>query len=271
MMALVILEGTGYLLFPLFIGFALDDMVDGSYAGLINLGILGVVEMILGAGRRFFDTRIYARVYIDMGAKIIDDNPEESKSVISARVHMFEELISFMEKSIPEIITSLVGLIGTVIIIQSFSLFIFTGCIICLVLSIVVFGITSKRTLRFNRNYNDMMEEQVRIIETRNPVRVNKYLKNLMRWSIKLSDLETINFSIIWLGMMGLLVFSIYDTASSAEAVQYGSVLTIVMYVFYFVENAQYMPYYYQHWLRLKEILRRLSNEKLEEVPLTNS
>ncbi len=261
-LALVVAEGIGFLLFPLFIGYAVNDMVNGSHNGLINLAILGVMELVVSSGRRFFDTRVYAKVFKEIGAKIINENHKQTDSVISARVNMFEELIYFMEKSMPEILVSLVSVIGTVIIIYSFSISIFTGCLLSLMLTAVVFGTTSKRTIRYNKNYNDTMEEQVKTIESRNPIKVDKYFKNLMRWAIKLSDMETINFSIIWLGMVGLLVFSIYNVTTASEVVQYGTMLTIVMYVFSFIQHTEYMPYYYQQWLRLNEIAGRLATNE---------
>jgi len=257
-LTLVILQSTGFLLFPLLIGYAIDDLIDGSIAGLINLGILGGVELIVGTGRRFYDTRVYARIYKKLASKIINEDKKSSESVLSARVHMFEEMIWFLEKSLPELITGMVILLGTMVILYSFSMPIFLGCLAALSLIILVFGITSSKTMRYNRNYNDMMEDQVAVIKNRDPIRVQNYVRNLMRWTVKLSDLETINFSVTWIGMIALLIYSVHDSITSGE-IHYGAVTTVVMYVFSFIENAEYMPQYYQQWIRLKEISNRLS------------
>ena len=57
--------------------------------------------------------------------------------------------------------------------------------------------------------------------------------------------------------MMGLLVFSI---ASAAETtVVYGTVFAVVMYVFQFAESVTLLPFYYQQWLRLREVSGRLT------------
>ena len=81
-----------------------------------------------------------------------------------------------------------------------------------------------------------------------------------MKWNIKLSDLETINFSIIWFFMISLLIFSI--KTASENALEYGTVFALIMYVFEFIENSLTLPLYYQNLIRLKEISNRLNQEK---------
>ncbi|HAA10711.1 MAG TPA: hypothetical protein DCE41_03060, partial [Cytophagales bacterium] len=44
------------ILFPLFIGFAIDDALEGSARGTIELGVLGLAELIVGMGRRVYDS-----------------------------------------------------------------------------------------------------------------------------------------------------------------------------------------------------------------------
>ena len=78
-----------------------------------------------------------------------------------------------------------------------------------------------------------------------------------MRWNIRLSDLEAANFGIVWLFMVGLLVFSINSAAD--DNVDYGIIFAVVMYVFQFSESVTLLPFYYQQWLRLREISGRLT------------
>ncbi len=74
---------------------------------------------------------------------------------------------------------------------------------------------------------------------------------------IKLSDLEAANFGIVWVLTVGLLVFSVAEAAE--RTVEYGMVLAVVMYVFEFAESVTLLPFYYQQWLRLREISGRLT------------
>lgn len=259
---LVLLEGYLFVLFPLYIGYAIDGLLNDSYIGLYKLGALGIAELIVGSARRFYDSRIYAGIYEELGSKVITEDTESTTSILTARVNMFKELVEFFENTFPELFHSAINLIGTVVILYSFSLNIFLGCLLLVVLIVLVFGVTTKRTISYNHHYNNALEEQVNVIEKREPQKVRLYMKDLMRWNIKLSDLETINFSIIWLGMIGLLIYSIVETVNGGEhVVQYGAVLSVVMYVFQFAEGSLAIPEHYQEWLRLNEISSRLKND----------
>ncbi|MXX72622.1 MAG: hypothetical protein F4205_08970 [Gemmatimonadetes bacterium] len=79
----------------------------------------------------------------------------------------------------------------------------------------------------------------------------------MMRWNIRLSDLEAANFGINWVLMIALLVFAV--SAATTETAEYGTVFAVVMYVFQFVESMLMLPFFYQEWLRLREISVRLA------------
>ena len=80
----------------------------------------------------------------------------------------------------------------------------------------------------------------------------------MMRWNIRLSDLEAANFGINWVFMIALLVFAV--SAAVTEAPEYGAVFALVMYVFQFMESVMMLPLFYQQWLRLREISGRLAS-----------
>ena len=107
------------------------------------------------------------------------------------------------------------------------------------------------------------MERQVDIISKNEVPGLKNHLRDLMNWNIKLSDLETINFSVVWVFMMGFLVVSIIWAAGEGES-NYGKVFSLVMYVFQYIESVVTLPFFYQQWLRLREISGRLSH--IEEV-----
>lgn len=54
---LVILEGMSFLILPLVIGKAIDDLLVQSYVGVQILIVLCIVTTTLGAVRRMYDTR----------------------------------------------------------------------------------------------------------------------------------------------------------------------------------------------------------------------
>lgn len=172
---------------------------------------------------------------------------------------MLEEVVEFMENSLPALIQNIVGLVGIIVIIAFLNIKIFWGGIITLILIFIIYLITEKRTLYFHQSYNNELEKQVDIITTNDPQKLSQHLHRTMHWNMKLSDLEAGNFSLSWLILMVLLVASII-IAIQDGIVQYGALFALIVYVFDLIESIMTLPLFYQHWIRLSEIIRRLDN-----------
>lgn len=253
---LVLAEAGLSILFPLIIGFAIDDALVQNYNGAIYLGILGFLSLLIGAGRRFFDTRFYAQIFEQLSLKLHEQLHSVNTSTKTARLRMLTEIVEFFENDIPQVITNSISLIGTLIILYTLNWSIFGMCLAIVFLIILVYGLTGKRTYQYNEAYNNELEQQVNTVEKNNLIELKSHIRRLMKWNIKLSDLETFNFSIVWMVMMGALVYSIIITVNSGVT-QYGAIFAIIMYVFQFMENVFVLPLFYQQWLRLIEIINR--------------
>ncbi len=259
-LSLVVTESILDLLFPLFIGFAINSLLEQSYAGVIALGLLGVLALIVGSGRRFYDTRAYAGIYATLSTEMVarEQEKEQSISTISARASLLTEFVEFLENSMPIIITSIIGLVGILAILSSLNLAVFAASLALLVLVIIVYLLSGKWNFRYNKEYNDALENQVAALSTQDMGVIDKHFKTIMRWNIKLSDLETVNYFAIWLGIIGLLVYSPIAVIDSGIA-NYGLVFSILMYVFQYIESVVTLPYYIQQLIRLQEISGRLN------------
>lgn len=258
---LIVFDAIAMLLFPLFMGYAINGAIESQFGGAIKLGILGLIAILVGATRRFFDSRFYAKVFRKYGEKISNLKVGHDASKKAARLNMLRELIEFMENSFPALVASLIGFVGVLLIIFGLNHFVFLASILCAVLIVIIYAMSSNRTIRLNKSYNDEVEQQVNIIADANPRAVNNHLFNITKWNIKLSDLEMSNYSISWLFLMALLLFSI--VIAGKETITYGALFALIMYVFDFMQSVISLPLFYQQWLRLKEINGRL-NEVLE-------
>lgn len=263
---LVILEAFSILFFPLFIGWAINDLLEKKLEGIYYLAGLGAFSLLVGGIRRFYDSRAYAKIFEVLGAESVNSHSTQTSSESSARLNMLKELIEFFEDSFPALINNLIGLVGTLFIVFILDQKIFWGGIIILGLIFIVYYLTSEKTLRYNKEYNNEMEKQVDIITNKDKHLLKKHISGLMRANIKLSDLETINFSVIWLIMIALLIYSIVSSIDGG-IIEYGVIFSLIMYVFQFIESSMSLPLYYQQWLRLVDISERLKHipEKVAE------
>ncbi len=257
---LILLEAALAILFPLFIGYAIDSAINGSHYGAIQLGLLGVAALLVGVGRRVFDSRFYAKIYQSIGTSAISKMEDNVSSKKSARLGMLREFIEFLENALPELISNIIGLIGVIAIIATLNLNVFYGSLIVTIIIFLIYWLTSSKTIKLNKLSNDEFEKQVDVISKNDEQELNLHLKEMMKWNIKLSDLEAINFSISWMVMIAFLVASIIISVSDG-IVKYGALFSLIMYVFQYMENVINLPLFYQNWLRLKEI-----KERLEEV-----
>ena len=151
----------------------------------------------------------------------------------------------------------MIGLGGTVLILSALNLPVFLGCLVVAVGTVALYALTGGLTTRYNQGLNDEHERQVDAVDSGDPARLGKHLRAMMRWNIRLSDLEAANFGINWVFMIALLVFAV--SAATTETAEYGTVFAVVMYVFQFVESMLMLPFFYQEWLRLREISGRLA------------
>lgn len=256
-MSLVVLEAAGWILFPLFIGRAIDSVLAGSTRGLHELAALGIGTMLIAIFRRLVDSRAYSRIYVGLGEEIVGGDADSDTSTRTARLGMLREIVEFFENSLPALVNSVLGLAGTVLILWLLNIPVFLGCVVVAVATMTLYAVTGRLTTRYNEGYNDQYERQVDAVGSGDPVQLGRHLRAMMRWNIRLSDLEAANFGVNWVFMTGLLVFAV--AAAAEQTLEYGAVFAIVMYVFQFVESMLGIPLYYQQWLRLREISGRFA------------
>ncbi|MEO1060510.1 MAG: ABC transporter six-transmembrane domain-containing protein [Actinomycetota bacterium] len=258
-LSLVVLEAAALLLFPLVIGLAIDDLLQDELGGVALLGGLGVVTLAVGALRRLIDTRTYARIYETTASELAAAEHERGTDVstVAARTTLLNEFIEFLENSMPMIVNSAVGIVGTLIILARIDVGVFAASLGLAVLVTVVYAATGRRNLALTTGYNDELERQVGALSTRTAGGARRHFAELMRWNRTLSDLETINFSLIYLGVIALLVYSPIAVVDGADP-QYGFVFATIMYVLQYVESVLETPLFLQQLIRLREISQRL-------------
>jgi ABC-type siderophore export system fused ATPase/permease subunit len=154
---MVILESVGWILFPLVIGIAINDYLEGSNRGLVIFALLGIATLVLMTVRRLYDTRLYSKIYEQIGIVSTEQNTQLSTK--TARLNMLREIVEFFEHSMPELINSFAVLFGSLFFLALLSIKVFFAALI-----VLIYGLSSKKTLRYNHEFNDEYEKQVDIV-----------------------------------------------------------------------------------------------------------
>ena len=258
--ALLISEALVTLLFPLAIGFSVDSLTEDNPVGLIALGVLCVVVLVLSAGRRFYDTRVYAAVYRDLATSLVarKRNAGGTTTALTAQVNLLSEIVEFLENWLPELLAAMIGFVGVILLLGFIDFWLMVCCLVASGFVIVIYRFSEARIFAYNKHQNDEFEKRVAVLKENRKRRIEVHFWRIMKWNIKLSDLETLNYSGVWIILACLLLVSIVLVVGNAS-ISYGQKITSIMYVFQYIEVVMSFPLFYQQIIRLKEITGRLS------------
>jgi len=251
---LIVAETAGLVVVPFVIGLALDDRLNGSNDGLMLLAGIGLLTMLLATVRRLHDVRLYSRIYQRAGANALQHDASLSEK--TARLNLLREVVDFLEYSMPELIGGIVTFVGVLVFLAELSIPVFVGALVMTVLIVVIYAATTRRTVASNRGYNDEYERQVDVLQRHDNARTHQHIGLLNSWSIKLSDVDTINYALSMILTVALQVFAIVSVTRAG--LDEGTLLSVVLYVFQFSATAAFLPVSWQEYLRLRDILGRM-------------
>ncbi|MEM7216679.1 MAG: ABC transporter six-transmembrane domain-containing protein, partial [Pseudomonadota bacterium] len=108
---LTLLETALAILVPLFIGFAIDGLLEKELADFYWLGAVLGVLIIISVCRRIYDTRVYGTIRVELGKELIARSSRKPVSTQNAQLGMSRELVDFLEEQVPALMNSAVQLI----------------------------------------------------------------------------------------------------------------------------------------------------------------
>ena len=254
------LEMLGNLLRFYFFGEAINDLIKGSYHGLIVLTIVHLVYLTIGTIRHMYDTRTYSAIYTSLVTKFLSrrfSTIEVSK--LSAHSTLAREFVDFLEHDLVYVIEAAYNLLGSLILLFFYDKTVVLVCLLILLPVIVVSYFYGKKMRQLNRQKNDELEKQVDTISTGNNTTIRQHYNNLRKWQVRISDKEAWNFG--FMEIMVLLAIGISLLVSKNmhnPAVLAGSLFGIYSYILKFASGLDTIPYTVQRLSSLSDITRRI-------------
>ena len=185
-------------------------------------------------------------------------NSGATTTKLTAQVNLLYEIVEFFEDSLPSLIGAIIAFFGVTVMLGLIDLWVMASCLAASMLVILLYALSGNRIFAYNKHQNEELEKQVDVLKENCRRRVHVHFGRIMKWNIKLSDLETLNYSGVWIVMAILLIFSIILVVGNA-ATSYGQKITSIIYVFEYIEVVMSFPLFYQQIIRLQEITVRLS------------
>lgn len=262
------LEMMGTLLRPFFLGEAVNDLMKGSYHGLIVLSAVHVAWLIIGTIRHRFDTRTYSAIYTSLVTRFLARRyGQKDISKLSAHSTLAREFVDFLEYDLIYVIEAAYNILGSLILLCFYDTAIVSVCLSILLPVGAISYFYGRKMKRLNRVKNDELEKQVDIISTGNIHVIRQHYNNLRKWQIKISDQEAWNFGIMELMVIVVIGISLLVSAKAAvPAVLVGDLIGIYNYILKFVSGLDTIPYTVQRISSLTDITRRIELEA-EDFP----
>ena len=257
------LEMLGSLLRFYFFGEAINDLIKGSYHGLIVLTLVHLAYLVIGTIRHMYDTRTYSSIYTSLVTKFLSRRYLKTDvSKLTAHSTLAREFVDFLEHDLVYVIEAAYNILGSLIILFFYDKLIVGICLAIMVPVIIISMLYGKKMLRLNKFKNDELEKQVDIISTGNNHVIRHHYNNLRKWQIRISDKEAWNFG--FMEIMVLLVIAVSLIASKnlhSTTILAGSLFGIYSYILKFASGLDTIPYTMERLSSLSDITRRIELE----------
>jgi ABC-type multidrug transport system fused ATPase/permease subunit len=192
---------------------------------------------------------------------------QKDLSKLSAHSTLSREFIDFLEFDLNYIIEAVYNIAGSMILLFFYDTQVVLLCLLMLVPVTITSYIYGKRMRRLNKFKNDELEQQINVLATRNPLRINEHYNKLRKWQIKISDQEAWNFGVMELLVMLIITASLLTVSSvNGKTLQAGDMIGIYTYILKFVSGLDTVPYMIQRFATLKDILHRVELNTEDEV-----
>ena len=269
------IEMLGNLLRPFFLGVAINDLVKGSYRGLIILSAVNLGWLLIGIVRHRLDTRTYSAIYSSLVTRLLTRRyHKKDVSRLSAHSTLAREFVDFLEFDLVYVMEAFYSILGSLLLLFLYDTSVVLVCLGILLPVILFSWLYGRRMQQLNRQKNDELEQQVDIISTGNTHLIKQHYDNLRKWQIRISDQEAWNFGIMEFLVMLVIGLSLVITNKAAgSGLEAGSLVGIYSYIQRFVSGLDTIPYTVQRLSSLSDITRRIElqeadfgNDGLKEV-----
>ena len=263
------LELTGTLMRPYFLGEAVNDLLKGSYTGLIHLSLVHVVWIVVGYLRHIYDARTYTTIYVDLVTRMLSKTfGKADVSKLAAHSTLVREFVDFMEYDVYYVLAAAFDIFGALILLFFYDKAVVLLCLAVLVPVMIMSFIYGKKMESLNLGRNDELEKQVEIIGSTDRKQITEHYANLKTWQLKISKQDAWNFGALeFLVLIFVASALLITTKSGSEPILAGDMVGIYAYILKFTTGLDTIPYTIQRLSNMKDITRRieLEEEELED------
>ncbi len=256
--ALTFLEDLLELAYPWATGLAIDGLLADDLWKTLPIILAWSIRSGIGLFRQMYDTRLYTEIYNAIAQEtILRQRAAGFKATtVAARSAMSRDFVTFFEKDVPVVVTSIIGIVGSAAILYWYDLLIGAVVSSLFVPVYLVNRIYVRHTLRLNEGLNTQLEQEVQAIEKAEAELIRDHFTKVRHWRVKLSDAEAYNWTFI--EVISIVVFVAILVRATYLEPDPGEIFAILTYVWRLMENLDNVPQILQQLTRLQDIRKRI-------------
>lgn len=228
--------------------------------------ILYIISSSVGAWRRYYDTKIYTRMFANLSSEVVAKQLKmgEDISKIAGRSSLAWGNIEFFQYSLPEFIEQLINVGGAIGALAIFDWRLATVGAALVLIVIVTNRFYMRNVGKYQATLNDMHEQEYNTFATRDPSIIKKYYTDISGLEVKLSNRAATNYGMLRFLLLFMFLTTLYISLD-LDRFTIGEIYSIVAYVWTFVTASEYIPYLSEKWVNLRDVTRRLETDDMLE------
>ena len=262
---LVLAENLLLLTYPVFGGIAINGVLEGNLGKALSYAAVVLVIWTVGSVRRAVDTRAFSRIYAEMVVPVIlqQRRDGEAVSTISARAALSRELVDFFEMHLPTLVTSLISMVGAVLMLLFIEFWTGLASFFVLLFFMLLIPRYSRVNDRLYFRLNNRLERDVHIIEHSGDRELEQHHQLLAEMRIAISNREAVGYAVIGIALMFLFAvsFSVMTLRGNANA---GHLYAGVSYLWSFAISIDAAPRLLEEISKIRDIGKRIQVENAD-------
>ena len=260
---LFVIENLLRLAQPLLIGWAINDLLQSSFIGLLIFAAGQIAHMAIRVARQMYDTRAFTGIYSEKAGELVLQQRADQVDVstVAARSALAREFVEFFERHVPIVIQALFSLVGAVLFLAWYDSALVLYCAALIVPAMVLNFVFGRKSLRLSGLLHDQLEREVEVIREPKPDSVKEHYHAVARWRIKLSDNEALTMGLMETFVLMLMIAALvrFCTQPGASA---GDIFAVFRYVLLFIMALDRVPMLVNQFSRLRDIGTRFGGKR---------
>lgn len=246
-------------LYPKILGDTIDHLVNGEFGYIWSLVIVFLGFVVFGYISNIYDTIVFSSVYRKVSSKEINIQIEKGidSSKINGRLSLMHSLITFFERNVTTIISTIVTLVVSLYFISCIDPWLMVWLFISGICMLLVSYYFTPKIQKVTKKINDVVEEQTDIVTSLNIRSINNLLRRRQKLFIKQSNIYA-NFG----GVIQIISYTLITSMLVYYVTNYdvtiGSVFSTYRYMFDFCNAVIGITYIIPEIINIKDVIRRL-------------